>query len=92
MMGTKDPLYEAYLLRKTAICARKYSCLDSLTEHCINWTCRTHKKVIAQLAKQNGLSGSCFAEEIAGYSTGHREKDSKPVMLYLSVVFDAVED
>ncbi|KAL6091457.1 hypothetical protein STEG23_018292, partial [Scotinomys teguina] len=41
MMDIKDTLYGVYLLGKIAIWARNCSCLDSLTEHCVNWTCRT---------------------------------------------------
>ncbi|KAL6031595.1 hypothetical protein STEG23_004309 [Scotinomys teguina] len=52
MMDIKDIPYGVYILcGKITLWARDCSCLDSSTEFCVNWTCRTHGKVTIELCK-----------------------------------------
>ena len=56
---------------RLVIWARNWSYLV----YCMNWTCRTHRKVTAELPKrQDSPSSSCFTEETARHSAGHRRK------------------
>ena len=45
----------AFNMAKFAICARNWYCCTVCC--CINWTCRTHKKVTAELTKQDSTEG-----------------------------------
>ncbi|KAL6047366.1 hypothetical protein STEG23_020644 [Scotinomys teguina] len=67
MMDIKDTLYGVYLLGKIAIWARNCSCLDSLTEHCVDWTCRTHKKMITELARTFLIKQPCRSYIVNGH-------------------------
>ena len=65
----------AFLVVRLARGQRNCSCLWLLTMCCVDWTCRTHRKVtFANIHKTRWMviQGSCFTGETARHSAGHR--------------------
>ena len=67
----------AFSVTRLASWARNSPCLICLMVCNMDWTCRTHRKVTAELPKRQALQGSCFTEEPARILQDTEESNSQ---------------